>query len=185
MQLEKSKVGTWLLISLLPTGAAGIVAFVGFGVSGDPLSPDIEGGWEAFWLGATLLLWAYWWMALLAGVVLKIWGGFERRHLYREARQYAELHGWQQISDTAWTNFKRGDAVLRVNQAYGKLTYILSIELNSHTEATDGFSRSVYALQFGDFLWQNVLQVRSQVDADVVQQTRGEWDRMRALAPGR
>ena len=32
---------------------------------------------------------------------MKVWAGSEKRRLYREARQYADLHGWQPISDTA------------------------------------------------------------------------------------
>ena len=186
MQLTKSTVGTWLLISLLPTGALGFIFLVGLVITTPPdTALDPVDGWYAFWALGAILLWPYFWIALVVGVVLKIWAGAETRRLYREGRQYAELHGWQQISDTAWKNFKRNNVSLSVTQAYGKQTYILSVESDGDTAATDGFSRSLYALQFGDFLWENVLSARPQVDVSVVRETRVEWERSRALPSGR
>lgn len=100
MQWTKSRLATWLLISLLPTGILGFISFVGFAIAtpSQPTSELFGSGWQAFWWVLTVLLWPYWWIALVVGVVLKIWAGNETRRLYREGRQYAELHGWQQIS---------------------------------------------------------------------------------------
>lgn len=187
MQWTKSRIANWLLLSLIPTGLLGFVSFVAFALStSNAPEPELwTEPWSTIWASGVILLWPYWWIALVTGVVLKVWEGRETRRLYGEGRQYAELHGWQQISDTAWKSFKRGNLVLSVSQAYGKTTYILAVDSDGDTAATDGFSRSLYALQFGDFLWENVLSGRSQVDVTVVQQTRAEWERFRALGPGR
>lgn len=187
MQWTKSRIATWLLFSLIPTGLLGFISFAAFAIStsSTPEPEPFSDTWPTIWALGVLFLWPYWWIALVAGVILKIWAGKETRRLYREGRQYAELHGWQQISDTAWKSFKRGNVVLSVSQAYGKTTYILSVDSDGDTVATDGFSRSLYALQFGDFLWDNVLSGKSQVDVTVVQQTRDEWERWRALGPGK
>ena len=177
MQWTKSKVATWLLISLIPTGALAILSFVIFALFVD--DPESSG---SFLLALAFVLSAiYGPLALVAGLVLKIVAGSGDRRLYRESRQYTEMHGWQQISETAWKSFKRNNVVLSVNKAYGQTTYILAVESDGDTAATDGFSRSLYALQFADFLWENVLSVKSQVDVAVVQQTRVEWERSLAL----
>ena len=184
MGLQKARWGTWLLLSLIPNGFAGFISFVIFAFANN--SPDDPEGWAVFWALVVVISWATWWLALLGGIVLKVWAGSEKRRLYREARQYADLHGWQQISDTAWKSFKRNNLVMSVTQAYEKPTYILSVEQEGETVATDGFSRSYYALHFADFLWEHVLSARANVDISVVQQTRGEWERQtRALTSGR
>ena len=186
MQWTKSRVATWLLLSLIPTGLLLFISFIAFAIasSSTPEPEPFSDAWSTIWALGVILPFPYWWIALVVGVVLKIWAGIETRRLYREGRRYAELHGWQQISDTAWKSFKRGNVVLSVNQAYGKTTYILAVDSDGDTVATDGFSRSLFALQFGDFLWDNVLSGKSQVDVTVVQQTRDKWEQWRALGPG-
>ena len=184
MGLQKSRWGTWLLLSLIPNGFVGFISFAIYLFTYNPPG-DVE-GWPLFWGFVWLVSWLTWWLALLGGIVLKVWAGFEKRRLYREARQYADLHGWQQISDTAWKSFKRNNLVMSVTQAYEKPAYILSVEQEGETVATDGFSRSYYALHFGDFLWEHVMSTRTHVDLSVVQQTRGEWERQtRVLTSGR
>ena len=188
---QKTKWGNLLLLSLIPLGLLGFGAFFAYVISisftSDPTTnSEIESPWEVFWAFAVFLLWPVWWLALVAGIVLRVWGGHQTRRIYREARQYAELHGWQQISDTAFKSFKRNNLIMTVSQAFEKPTYILSVEQEGETVATDGFSRSYYALRFADYLWEHVVSVQSRVDISVLQETRRDWERrMPELTSGR
>ena len=125
------------------------------------------------------------WVVLLAGVVLKLIGRNERHRLHWEAQMYASMHGWQQISETAWRSLKQDDCILAVAPEYGASTYSLSVSSDGRSADTYGFSRPVFALQFGDFLWENVLLNRPQLSASEVRETRMQWDRTRMLGPGR
>ena len=80
---SKSKVGLWLLISLLPATGIIIIAAVN-----DPDEPTAF-TWPI--IGGLSVL--YWVCAFVAGVILTVWSGIERRRTYREARRYAEAHG--------------------------------------------------------------------------------------------
>ena len=71
MQWTKSKVATWLLISLIPTGALAILSFVIFALFVD--DPESSG---SFLLALAFVLSAiYGPLALVAGLVLKIVAG--------------------------------------------------------------------------------------------------------------
>ena len=126
----------------------------------------------------------YWVCALPAGIVLLIWGAIENGRDYREAQQYSELHGWHPISKTAWRNRKRGDVELAVMKAFRKPTYILTIVADGETTTIDEFGTAGWALQFGDWLWQELLQTGAKMDLDVVSEKRNEWERSMAVYSG-
>ena len=171
--MTKGKLGTWLLWSLIPNGILGFIAFIILVVS--------DG--EAI-IGSFLVItsWPTWWLALVLGLILKFWAGMDTRRNYRESRRYADLHGWQPISDTAWKSFKRRGVTLSVSPTYQQPTFILSIDLDGETLATDGFSKSLYALHFGDHLWEHVLTDSKQLNVDVLNAERGQWEQTQAIA---
>ena len=129
-----------------------------------------------------IISWPTWWLSLILGLTLKFWAGLDTRRSYRESRRYADLHGWQPISDTAWKSFKRRGVTLSVSPTYQQPTFILSIDLDGDTLATDGFSKSLYALHFGDHLWEHVLTDSKQLNVDVLNAERGQWEQTQALA---
>ena len=182
----KSTWGNRLLISLIPLGVLGVVAFIAYAISVSAPGDEIDSPWEVFWTSCTFFIWLAWWIALPTGIVLKVWGGAETRRVYREARQYAEMHNWQQISDTTWKGYRPRNVVMTVSQAFERPTYILSVEHEGESVTTDGFSRSVYALRFADFLWDHVMSGRSHVDAEAMRAARREWgSRYPQLSSGR
>ena len=126
--------------------------------------------------------WPLWWLSLIVGISLKIWAGFSTRRSYKESRRYAELHGWQTISDAAWKSFKRRGITLSVSQAFQQPTFILSIDLDGEIIATDGFSKSLYALIFGDYLWDNIFSTTSKVSVAELTQQCQQWEQTQALA---
>ena len=177
--MTKSKLSMWLLWSLVPNGILGFFSFL-FYIFSD-IDPEPQGA-AILWALLIVISWPTWWLALLIGIGIKIWGGFSTRRSYKESRQYAELHGWQTISDTSWKSFKRRGITLSVNQAFQQPTFILSIDLDGEVIATDGFSKSFYALNFGDYIWDSVLNTSTQVSAEVITGQRREWEQTQALA---
>lgn len=130
----------------------------------------------------------YAFFAAPVGLVLLVWGSIEFNRAYRKAQQYAELNGWHPISRTAWRNRKRNDIALSVGQAFQKPTYILRVEIDGETTTIDEFETSLWALQFGDWLWQELLQANAAPDRATVVEKRAEWEQSRAIAvyrPGR
>ena len=168
----RSKVGIWLLISLLPSVVLAIVLTGVF--------PDPEGFWNN--IGGPLLGF-YMTCALIAGGILTVLGRFDRSRAYREAQQYAEMHGWLPITKTSWRNRKRDNVQLAVDQAFKKSTYILKIDHGGETTVIDEFETAHWALQFGDWLWEQVLDAgTTKVDAEMVSEKRAEWEGTRAMA---
>lgn len=185
MQWTKSRIANWLLLSLPIAGIFGVISFVGWGVSSESWTEDQPITTAmGLWLILVLISWPYFGIALITGVVLKVVSSRETGRIYKESRQYAELHDWLQISDTAWRSFKRNHTTFTVNQLYGANTYVLTVDVDGDSVTTDGFSRSIYALQFGDYLWERVLSAQRQASASTVHQTRQEWERFRALPSG-
>ncbi len=90
--------------------------------------------------------------------------------------QYAERNGWRPISRTAWRNRKRDNAALSVKQAYKKQTYLLQIEAQGDTITVEEFESSLWALQFGDWLWRELLQVNLNPDREDIEEKRAEWE---------
>ncbi len=170
--MSKSKVGFWLLISLIPAVFIEIVSL--------PIAIFIEGSNLGGWTVLFFMTFLYILLGLPAGIVLKIWGSVETKNRFRNAQRYAELHGWHPISKTAWRNMKQGGANLSVQQAFEKQTSILTLTMGGETYTVDEFESSLWALEFGDWLWSELADLA--VTATVVQEKRQEWDQTRALA---
>ena len=189
--MTRSQVANRLLLSLIPLGLLGFFAFVMYVIAvsftgdGQGAAAEVDSGWEVFWVFACLLLWPAWWIALGAGAVLKILASRKEGRIRRDGIRFAQLHNWQPISDTTWKSYRRNNLVMTVDRMYGKDSYMLLVDQDGESVSTDGFETSTYALQFGDFLWENVLKVRTRIDANEVRETRGQWESNRALSPGR
>ena len=173
--MTKSKVGFWLLLSV-------VAAFVGScAVIVVDYVPDDD--WTA---GGALLvgmvLFLYFPIALFTGIVLSIWGRIEKGRAVTRAHQYAELNGWHPISETMWRSRKREGAALSVAKAYQKTTYILTIEYQEETTTVDEFANALWALQFGDWLWEELKSLGQPIDAVGIEQKRTEWEKTLALA---
>ena len=182
MLSTKGKLGTWLLWSLIPNGILGIVSSAIYLISyTSSTSSEVEG---AALLFAFIMFtsWLIWWLSLLLGLTLKFWAGLDTRRNYRESRRYADLHGWQPISDTAWKSFKRQSVTLSVSPTYQQPTFFLSINLDGETLTTSGFSKSLYALRFGDHLWEQVIGDSKQLNVEVLNVERGQWEQTQGLA---
>ena len=170
----KSQRGVWMLISLIPATVLVVILAT--------LGAPYEG------MGGTLIallvtmLSLYWVCALVAGLTLTIWGAVERSRHTKEAMQYAQRHGWRPISRDMWRNRKRNGVQLAVNKAIGKTTYILTIDIEGDTTMVDEFATPVWALDFGDWLWQELVDARASTDIEVVAQKRAEWEQSRGLA---
>ena len=173
----KSKIGFWLLISLIPIALWFVIGLIGAAASGRLDDGDDGGGWA---MSSALAL-LFFVPALVAGVTLKVWSNIEQSRIYRDARRYAETHGWQPISKTSWRNRKRG-TTFAVNKAYDSPTYILTIEYEGETIAVDKFETSAWALQFGDWIWEEFSGSNTDMDLSAVQEKRVEWEHTMALA---
>ena len=184
--MTKKRFRTGFLISLLPVGLLCFISFIGLVVAvGGPESVDYNTGWENFWVMMAFGTMVYWWAALVAWFVLRTMINVAAKRMYTETRRYADQYGWRQSSETAWTVFKPGGLTLRASQDYELESFHLNIEANGLTEVTSGFSRSLYALQFGDFLWDRALSAQRQLNSQVVRETRAEWTDSMTLMPGR
>ena len=167
----KHKIGRWLLISLIP---ATILFFLGFVIS-VAASAESGGG-----LAAICMMYAM--FAAPAGLICLIWGNIEFSRAYRTAQRYAELHGWHPISRTAWRNRKRNNIALSVAQAFQKRTFILTVDMEGETVAIDEFETSLWALEFGDWIWEELLQSDATVDKETIEEKRSEWEQSKAMA---
>ena len=177
MLSTKGKLGTWLLWSLIPNGILGFLIFAIYLIS----DPEPEGASLLFGF-IMVTSWLTWWLSLLLGLTLKFWAGLDTRRNYRESRRYADLHGWQPISDIAWKSFKRRSVTISVSPTYQQPTFFLSIDLDGETLTTGGFSKSLYALRFGDHLWEQVLADSKYLNVEVLNVERGQWEQTQALA---
>ena len=173
-QWTKARSGAWLLLSLIPMT---IVLFLaGF------QAPEEFFEGEFFWSFVATILFYLWPCVLVAGIVLTVLGRVQESRKYRETRQYGELHGWHPISKTAWRNRKRRGAHLTVNRASKKTTYILTIVVEGETTTVDEFETALWALEFGDWLWEELLHTNTKPDVAVVSEKRAEWEQTRAMA---
>ena len=174
----KHKVGIWLLVSLMPALIILIAAV--------ELSDDT--GNTPFAVGAMgLLSFSYFLVALITSPALIIWGSVQAKRTYRVAQRYAELNGWHPISRTSWRNRKRNQVALSVTQAYEKSTYILTVDANGETTTIDEFETPIWALQFGDWLWEQLLEDNTAPDKVQVAEKRAEWETtaLAIIPPGR
>ena len=168
--MDKSRVGRWLLVSF---GGMLALAFtlVLLGLEG---IADV--------LGPLAMLYGI--FAVPAGIALTVWGSIETRQRFGESQRYAELHGWHPITSTSWRTMKRGGHALSVSKAYKKSTYILSITLEGEETTVVEFERALWALQFGDWLWEQLAGATT-ITPTVVYQKQREWNPGLMLPPGR
>ena len=75
---------------------------------------------------------------------------------------------------------KQGGDSLSVAQAFEKSTYILTLKVSGETYTIDNFEFSLWALQFGDWIWSEL--VKQPMTPDVVEAKRQEWTQTQALA---
>ena len=178
MGITKSKLGVLLLLSVIPTTILLIIATVIVQPGEDPPLENVN----IFWAVVGVTTFFYWPCGVVAGLVLTIWGYRERKREYKDTLLYAQLNGWHPISKSVWRNRKRNGTELAVNQTVGKSTYILTIKIEGETTAVDEFSTRIWALEFGDWLWEELLNARASTDAEVLAEKRDEWEQSRAMA---
>ena len=168
--MSKSRISFWLLISLIPAFGLCSVAVVA--------SPggDVESNWNT--LGGFSVV--YFGIALIAGCIL-YWLG-RKDEAFDDAQRYAERNGWHPISKYVWRCRKREGAALSVNRAYKQKTYLLTIEHQAETTTVEEFDRADWAMEFGDWLWEELRAAGHQIDVGVLQEKRGEWEQTHALA---
>ncbi len=172
----KHRIGFWILISLIPAAILFVLGFM-IGFYNEFTRSDSE---LAAQIAAFCLLHIVW--ALPTGLVLLIWGNVEFNRAYRVARQYAERHGWLPISRTNWRNRKGSNVTLAVSQAFQKRTYLLMIEGDGETITIDEFESALWALQFGDWLWRELLIDNAAPNREDIEEKRVEWETT-ALVP--
>ena len=178
MAWTKARVSFWLLISLIPTGLAGFLLFMfGFIVS---IFFVPAGG--VMWLIAFFLI-AYWWVALIVGLVLRFTAKKEARRIFGEAQAYAEMNSWLPVSRTAWRAMRANNVSLAVNQPFDKSTYTLAISSDAGATTIPEFANPLWALQFGDWLWEKT--GGHNLTPTEVQRHQQEWSRSLVIRPNR
>ena len=115
-------------------------------------------------------------VALVVGPILFLWGNTEFKRAYQAAQRYAELNGWFPITRTQWRSRKRNNIALSVSQAFEKRTYILTIDVDGETTIIDEFETPLWSLQFGDWLWEHLLQRNASPDIEEVAEQRAQWE---------
>ena len=168
MKPVKHKIGFWLLISLIP---ATILFLIGAAAS---MASEAEDGGTGTAISALCFVYAF--PAGIAGLILPIWGNIKFSRDYKAARRYAERHGWHTISRTSWRNRKRNNIALSVAQAFKKQTYILNIDMDGETVSVDEFETATWALEFADWLWEELLHANVTPNKAVVEEKRAEWE---------
>lgn len=85
--MSKSRVGFWLLISLMPTGIITFISFIVSFVTGYAVDEGEDPSAAAV-VSLTLFctFFIYWLGALLTGVGLKVWGKIDTRRILNEAQ---------------------------------------------------------------------------------------------------
>ena len=162
----KHRIGIYLLLSVIP-------AFIFFLVLGELINQGFLP--DALWIPGTMVL-LYLLVALVVGPVLFIWGNTEFKRAYQAAQRYAEQNGWLPITRTQWRSRKRDNVALSVFQAFEKRTYILTIDVDGETTTIDEFETPAWSLQFGDWLWEHLLQRNTSPDVEEVAEQRAQWE---------
>ena len=132
------------------------------------------------WLIAFFLI-VYWWAALIAGLVLRFTAKREAHRIFGEAQTYAEMNGWLPISRTAWRAMRANNVSLAVNQPFEKSTYTLSVSSDAGATNIPEFANPLWALQFGDWLWEKTGGYN--LTPTEVQRQQQEWSRSLAIRP--
>lgn len=178
--MSKERVGFWLLISLIPTGFFTFVSFLIVVVLGFPYEAEATVA-EMLWIFLFAAFLLYWWGALIAGVVLKVWGKRETRSAFDEAQRYAQLNGWHPVSQTAWRALKADGASLAVGRAIKGTTFTLTVQASAGATTVSDFAKPLWALQFGDWLWEKT--GGENITPATAEAQRQEWSRSLATIP--
>ena len=163
----KYKIGVNLLLSFIPASIIFVLAATLGAVEVPP---------EPLWMVLGIPMMFYSPIALIVGLILVLWGNAEFKRTYRTAQRYAELNGWHPISRTSWRNRKRNQVALSVTQALEKRTYVLTVETDGDTTTIDEFETPVWALQFGDWLWEQLLETNTTPGVMEVAEKRAQWE---------
>lgn len=90
------------------------------------------------------------------------------------------MNGWLPISSTHWRNRKRNQIQLAVAKSLTDETFILTIEVEGERVIVDQFENSLWALQFGDWVWEQ-LPLAERINPEVVIEKKAEWEQSQAL----
>ena len=179
--MSKSRVGFWLLISLMPTGIVTFISFIGLIVTDTPDEGEDPSAAFMVWGALFFSFLIYWWAALLTGVGLKVWGRREARQAFEEAQRYAQLNGWHPVSQTAWRALKADGASLAVGQAVKGSTFTLTVQASAGATTVSDFAKPLWALEFGDWLWERT--GGENITPATVEAQRQEWSRSLVITP--
>ena len=169
--MSQRQLAKYLLLSLIPTGIYALVGSAIIGTTG-----SLPALLQTLWALSIL----YWPIALIAGLVLHYVVKWRDRKLFRATQEYAQMNGWLPISSTHWRNRKRNQIQLAVAKSLTDETFILTVEVEGERVTVDQFENSLWALQFGDWLWEQ-LPLAGQIDPGVVIEKRAEWEQSQAL----
>ncbi len=179
--MTKSRIGFWLLISLIPMG---LLTFLGFIISIVLFIGSSSDEPEGAEIACTFVFFAslfYWWGALFTGIGLKILSRRENQQMFAQAQRYAEVHGWQPISQSAWRALKADRASLAVSRSIQGTMYTLTIASGVNTTTVTNFATPLWALQFGDWLWERT--GGENITPETAQAQRQEWSQNLAIIP--
>ena len=171
--MSKERAAFWLLISLIPTGFLTLIYFIGLLVTDAPVEGEDASTAFIVWGLLFFLFLLYWWVSLFTGIGLRVWGKRETHRAFDEAQRYAQVNGWHPVSQTAWRALKADGASLAVGQAIKGSTLTLTIQASAGTTTVSDFAKPLWALQFGDWLWEKTGGVNITPTAAEVH--RQEW----------
>ena len=176
--MTKQRLGKYLLLSLIPLIP---ICFIVSLVTGLNIQQGGEPNVPALVL--IMLITLYIPTALVTGLILSLWGNIATKRMFTATQRYAELHGWHPISQFQWRSRKRNQIQLNVIKSTSKNTFILTIEAEGETFTVEEFSSSTWALQFGDWIWEQLLtDDKVKVDVGVISEKKAEWVQVNALA---
>ena len=110
------------------------------------------------------------------GIVLLALGKAGEHREFQRTMIYGEINGWQALSRTSWLNRKRGGITLTANRSIVGRTFSLSLEAEERI-FVDRFETALWAMTFGDWLWDRILAERVIPTTETVQHKREEWER--------
>ncbi len=158
--MSKTRIGAVLLISLIP-------AFVAIGAL-----PNAE---EGLILVANSILAVYILTAIIAGLIFFIVGKREDSTGFKDAVHYAERNSWHPITKTSWRSIKGDNVSLSVNKSRVAKSFILSIEADRINHTVEEFEKMEWAMRFGDWLWNYLVQKNVQVSTTSIDLAKSEW----------
>ncbi len=133
---------------------------------------------------------ALFFLSVLYAIVAIPWGAIARIQ-YSKAldriRKYATPNDWQAISDDAWKTYKRHNVTMIASPPATGSGYLLTIDYEDDITRMEGFSRLLYAMEFGDYLWKKALAHRRESGQTVqedIRHARQQWERERLMLPG-